>query len=367
MKKIILAAIAISFLAHSAQADIEFAKSVPKDQRKQLVEDMFYMANQPWAGDAKLLQLMGLSSNDGLTVLNWVDNRVRYVVSESFELNDKTIYQISDNYFPTPSEVPTFEQPTNSPDGGGSGGGKVMTVMSNLGGAVYVIGKMQHSLLGVKIDDKKIPVTSTRIGILKVGAGLFAADQLLKVPNDSDVARHFRLGTLVHEARHSDGRGTASGFLHAICPAGHRLAGYAACDRNSNGPYSVGAQFELMSLQNCKACSESDKELLNKMAADSYDRVISSQPASADTDLNSTIISTYTMLLQLCESSKNACSADDVAKYRKAISDAQAQLTPAQQANAAAAPAWDANPEGTFPTISRDQSWTMINKLNSKK
>lgn len=366
MKKTILTAIAFSLLAHSAQADIEFAKSVPKDQRKQLVQDMFYMANQPWAGDAKLLQLMGLSSNDGLTVLNWIDNRVRYVVPETFELNDKTIYQIDDNYFPTPSEVPSFEQPANTPSDGGSGGNKVMTVMSNYGGAVYVIGKMQHSLLGVKIDDKKIPVTSTRIGILKVGSGLFAADQLLKVPNDSEVARHFRLGTLVHEARHSDGRGTSAGFLHAICPEGHRLAGFAACDRSSNGPYSVGAQFEFMTLQNCKTCSESDKELLNKMAADSYDRVISPQPSTVDSDLNSSLISTYTMLLQICQSTKGACTDAEVADYRKKIADAQAKLAPAQQANAASAPAWDPNPEGTFPAISRDQSWIMINKLNSK-
>ncbi len=365
MKKTIWSAIVFSFLAHSAQADIEFAKSVPKEQRKQLVQDMYYMANQPWAADTKLLQLMGLSSNDGLTVLNWVDNRVRYVIPENFELNDKSIYQVSDNYFPMPSETPTFEQPTNTPDTGGSTS-TVKTVMSNIGGAVYVIGKMQHSVLGLKIDDKKIPVTSTRIGILKVGSGLFAADQLLKVSNDSEVARHFRLGTLVHEARHSDGRGTSAGFLHAICPAGHRLAGYAACDRSSNGPYSVGAQFEFMTLQNCKTCSESDKELLNKMAADSYDRVISSQPADVNSDFSSTIISSYTMLLQLCESSKGSCAADDVAKYRKAIADAQAQLTPVQQADAASAPAWDANPEGTFPAISRDQSWIMINNLNSK-
>lgn len=365
MKKSLITAMAFSFLAQSAQADIGFASSVPKDQKKQLIQDMFYMANQPWAADTKLLQLMGLSSNDGLTVLNWVDNRVRYVVPEDFELNEKNIYQVSDNYFPEPSETPTFEKPTNTPDSGGSTS-TVKTVMSNIGGAVYVIGKMQHSILGLKIDDQKIPVTSTRIGILKVGSGLFAADQLLKVSNDSEVARHFRLGTLVHEARHSDGRGAAAGFLHATCPAGHRLAGYAACDRSSNGPYSVGAQFEFMALQNCTNCSESDKELLNKMAADSYDRVISAQPSNVQSDLNSTIISTYTMLLQLCDSSKNSCSADDIAKYKKAIADAQAQLAPVQQANAAAAPLWDANPEGTYPTISRDQSWSMIYNLNSK-
>jgi hypothetical protein len=366
MKKTILSAFAFLFLAQSAQADIEFAKAVPKDQRKQLVQDMYYMANQPWVSDTKLLQLMDLTSNDGLTVLNWIDNRVRYVVPETFELNDKTIYQISDNYFPTPSEVPSFEQPANTPSDGGSGGNKVMTIMSNYGGAVYVIGKMQHSLLGVKIDDKKIPVTSTRIGILKVGSGLFAADQLLKVTNDSEVARHFRLATLVHEARHSDGRGTSAGFLHAICPEGHRLAGFAACDRNSNGPYTVGAQFEFMTLQNCKACSETDKEMLNKMAVDSYDRVISPMSTVIPGDsADVAIISTYQMLLQLCQSSPKSCTAEDTAKYRQAIAEAQARLNPGPP-QVIAAPVWDANPEGTFPTISRDQSWIMINNLNSK-
>lgn len=365
MKKIILAAIAFSFAAHAAQAEILFVKSVPQDQKKQIIQDMFYMANQPWAGDQKLLQLMGLSSNDGLTILNWVDNRVRYVVPESFELSDQSIYQVSDNYFPTPSETPTFEKPTNTPDTGGSTS-TVKTVMSNVGGAIYIIGKMRHSILGVKIDDQQIPVTSTRIGILKVGSGLFAADQLLKVPNDSVVGRQFRLSTLVHEARHSDGRGTAAGFLHAICPEGHRLAGYAACDRSSNGPYSVEAQYVTMVNQNCKDCQPADKEMLNKLAADAYDRVISTAPSDVGSDLNSTIISTYTMLLQICSSSPTACSADDLAKYHKAIADAQAQQAPAQQASAASAPAWDANPEGTYPTISRDQSWAAIFNLNSK-
>ena len=360
MKNFLLVSALTMAFTGAARAEINFASGVPASQKKMLAQDMFYLANQPYPSDAKLMQLMRLGGNDGLTILNWVDNRMSRIIPEDFNL-ESSIAVVSQSYFPPDTENPVIPTVVKTPDAPTGGTGPVVkTVMTNVGGAIYVSGKMNHMLFGINVDGKRIDVTSPRIGIFKVGAGLFDSKTLLGLEPESIVSRFFRLSTLIHEARHSDGHGASAGFLHAVCPAGHRLEGYAGCDANSNGPYSIEGQFLKVAIQNCKDCQPGDLEMLNKLAADSFGRVAAPTPTRADAELNATLISSYQMLLDLCKRTPGSCSQEDLQKYQSIVSEAQGKSA----TSAATAPLWDATPEGVFPTISRDQTWADIYGLS---
>lgn len=361
MKKIVFTSLLTMAVAGAAKADIQFSKSVPSEQKKSLTRDMFYLANQPLATDAKLVELMAIPSTDGLTILNWIDNRMVRIVGEDFNL-EKNISVVNQSFFPQPSETPSIPTVVKTP--GGSDGGKVKTVMSNIGGAIYVSGKMSNVMFALKVDDKKIDISSPRFGVFKVGEGLFDTQAMIKSPPDSKLSSYYRLATLIHEARHSDGRGASAGFLHAICPSGHRFEGYAGCDANSNGPYTIEGQFLKLAVQNCKDCQPGEVEMMNKMMADSFSRVVAPAPQTVDTSINATIISSYQLLLSFCKKTPGSCTPEQEKQYEDAIAKAQGQMQPSS--TVAEAPKWDATPEGSYPSVSRDSTWSNIYQLNDK-
>jgi hypothetical protein len=364
MKKILLPALFLAAFAGTAHAELKYSNAVPSEQKKLLTQDMYYMANQPYTPDAQLMNLMGINSNDGLTILSWVDNRMSRIVSDDFDL-ESSISVVNPSYYPDPPDTPALPTVVKTP-GSDGGTSTVKTVMSNLGGAVYLIGKMQHAMLGVTVDGMKIPVSSPRYGLFKVGEGLFATETLIKSPPNSILSRYFRLSTLVHEARHSDGRGQTLGFLHAVCPAGHRYEGYAACDASANGPYTIEAQFLKVASQSCKECQPGESEMLNKMIVDAFSRTINPAPVTVDASSDSVIISSYQLLLDLCKKTPGSCSNEDMQKYQNTIAEAQKELSAASQGGIPQQPPlWDATPEGSYPTITRDQTWSSIYYLNA--
>lgn len=87
-----------------------------------------------------------------------------------------------------------------------------------------------------------------------------------------------RMAVFFHEARHSDGNGKSLGFFHAVCPSGHDFQGSYACDRNLNGPYSIGAQMMKEFIKNCDECSVSEKEQMRLRYLDSMNRVLDNTP-----------------------------------------------------------------------------------------
>ncbi len=362
--KLLIATLAMALAGASAQAEIQFSKSVPSEQKKLLTRDMFFLANQSYPSDSKLAQMMEIGSTDGLTILNWIDNRMVRIVGEDFDI-EKNISIVNQSFFPEPSATPELPTVVKTPGGSSGGGsGTVKTVMSNLGGAVYISGKMSHVMFSLKVDDSKINMTSPRLGVFKVGEGLFDTKTMIKSPVDSKMSSYYRLATLVHEARHSDGRGASAGFLHAICPSGHRFDGYAGCDASSNGPYTIEGQFLKVAVQNCKDCQPGELELMNKMIADSFSRAVAPAAQTADTSINATIISSYQLLLSFCKNTPGSCTPEQKKQYEDAIAKAQAAMQP--QTAVAEAPRWDAAPEGTYPSVSRDNTWSSIYQLNAK-
>jgi hypothetical protein len=227
-------------------------------------------------------------------LVTWLSKREKILIGETYEMSEKDSYIANSGYsfqypgilpdVPTPTQVP--DDSTPAPDKAPADPDKmqVVTIMSNTGVLLYLNGKINGMLIGMNMPGlPKIPVTSPRVGILQIGRGLFSMGRTKNNTLELDSSL-MRVSTLFHEARHSDGNKKSLGFLHAICPAGHDYAGYAACDFNLNGSYSVGYEVGKVVAENCAACTVAQREALRLDYLDSYSRVIQKQEVAAATE-----------------------------------------------------------------------------------
>jgi hypothetical protein len=235
---------------------IHFHSSLKPSQAKLLSGDLGRLYKTPFlVKDEEFLKMTGLETGDGPSMHNWLLNRVQYVVGQDYKLESNLVFR-TDYTFPQvgPISRPEF---FNS-----------MVVMSNIGAALYLVGKQQKTLLGLKFDGQEVFAKSPRVGILQVGEGLFYKNKTASPAHSIS-----RLGTLFHEARHSDGKGQGVAFKHVVCPPGHNLAGSLACDKAPNGPYTVGAMSQRYMLKNCKKCTAKEKARIRASIVDSFGRV----------------------------------------------------------------------------------------------
>jgi hypothetical protein len=242
--------------------------------------------------------------------------------------------------------------------------------MSNIGAALYIGGKQEKVAIGIKFDGKKVYVTSPRIGLFQVGKGLFLERFLLNKDPKAPANSIFRLGTLAHESRHSDGNSETTGFVHAYCPAGHPFEGYPACDTSSNGPYTIGAMSERHMLKNCTACSVQELKGLEAGVADSLGRVINPGSSARRSSLaqmiksNQMIVESYELMVTIIKDK------DLIEKYQgeiKKLKDQNASYQlelDALDAEVVKAPLVNPTPEGSFSPISlQDSIDLMTNSL----
>lgn len=275
MKKAIALTLGLSFVGSTmatpvpvpvqkGYGGIQIHSSVPREQEEGLKGDIKYLFNSSHKNiDQNFLQITGLIQVSGPILHNWLINRVRYVVGENFDL-DKNV-----------EGYRGFKYPKNlTPTSSGPNQQNTVVVMSNLGGALYMFGKGQDLLMRLNIDGDRIFLNSPRAGVLQIGEGLFHPKAQLNSNLHSSANSIQRIGTLFHEARHSDGNGKSLAFGHEMCPEGHALAYNFACEKVANGPYSVGALTIKQFLANCSDCSELDKALLQLRIADSLGRIL---------------------------------------------------------------------------------------------
>lgn len=266
----------VSFAGNSSFLSI--ANDVPKDQRKMLEGDLERLAETSLlVKDPIISRVMDISQPvTNKNLLSWLSQRVRYIVNEDFDFESKYYIEKRAYAYENPGLLPDLPKLVKDPEvDARPDGSRVSTVMTNLGGALYIAGKSSGALLGLKIPGVgKVPVSSPRSGVLMVGKGLFQ----LRGSKESKVtdvdASYLRLSTLFHEARHSDGNGKTLGMMHVPCPKGHNYEGFAACDFSLNGSYSVGAQTGKMFAENCKTCTAAQKEVLRLDYLDSFSRVV---------------------------------------------------------------------------------------------
>ena len=242
---------------------IQIHSSVPKEHEASIKNDIRYIFKSTHQKvDQDFLTVAGLTQVNGPILHNWLINRVRYVVGESFDfVNESQAYK-------------GFKYPKTLSPSSGSNQQNTVVVMSNLGGALYMFGKTQDLLMRLNLDGDRIFINSPRAGVLQIGEGLFHPKAQLNNDLHSSANSIQRIGTLFHEARHSDGNGKSLAFAHEMCPEGHALAYNFACEKVGNGPYSMGAYSMRQFLANCSDCSGLDKALLQTRIADSLGRIL---------------------------------------------------------------------------------------------
>jgi hypothetical protein len=280
LKHLILLALfspVIAFADAPLAERFQFASDVPANQVERIQGDLAHLETLEFKfQDSEALATLDIPEMSGRSLGSWLSARVHYILSEAFDPSDSVYVAISEDFHYENTDFPTLDQPatenvsTNKP--------KYM-VAQNLSSAIYYNGKMYGQLLEAEIPGLgTIPVRSPRVGIMKIGEGLF--QPLLERYGwsgksiDTETARLIRLGALFHEARHSDGNGKSLGFFHARCPEGHDYAGRVVCDRSLNGAYAVGGLVERNLLKQCEHCTVAEREAFRLYTYDSFNRII---------------------------------------------------------------------------------------------
>lgn len=230
--------------------------------------------------------ILGQEILSGQDLHDWLLTRVRrltYSVSE-FDYELKSINPDVKIKYPLADQGPqletpwgsTFNLPTTGPD-------RIRRYANNISSSVYgeAKGYQEH----LKIDDIPglgvVQINSPRTGIININFALFDPNFYgHPVSNDSLAARIFRLSTLFHEARHSDGQGVSLSFPHSLCPKGHRFEGLASCDETKNGSYAVG-RVVMQILLDSTELDANEKEFLKAHLLD-WDNRLHPHPGEKD-------------------------------------------------------------------------------------
>lgn len=367
----LIAAMSLFLTLSSAHAVDEFGGikldwSIPGEQIGLLKSDIRYLFETPVTEvDQEFLKTTGLKKADGEHMHNWILNRVRYIVGEDMEgsrlvKRPKLLFRFPDT--PLPDEVldlSSLEQIN-----------QVQTVMTNIGGAFYLGGKMSNMLVGLKFPDETVTIKSPRSGILQVGSGLFSEDLMINRDQASAANSVSRIGTLFHEARHSDGNGKSTGFVHSKCPPGHDYEGHAACEISGNGSYTVGALSQRHLLKNCTRCSTEDKIILSAVVVDAFDRIFAPEKLQLRAGLDKEI-SDLKFLVELFSTTEWPDDQLGIIEAEiKAMENKIAELE-RQRAEISISPDetpafLDATPEGSYSEINVKKSSSMMKKSLSK-
>ncbi len=292
-KKSLVAALVGSILPLSVMA-MSVDSGVPSDQARIIQQDQEYLRQLNFPNDsisAEARYLMGIQGQlSSKSLQSWLDERVSVVVSEGLDLRKSILVAPGTVTYPEAKIFPDREARVPVPADSGPAptpkpGNSIRTeshpviVMANMGAAVYMMGKQSEQLLGLRLSDNStMGIVSPHHGFIQIGEGLFM-ERMRVNPESAEMPanRIARLAVFFHEARHSDGHGKSLSFGHAYCPAGHAYAGYPACDRNLNGPYTVGAKMLKAMGHACTDCSVKDKTALSLMQADSMSRILKFQ------------------------------------------------------------------------------------------
>jgi len=334
-------------LSRVSAQEIKIDDSVPSDIAQTMRRDLKNLRKSNLVdNDPETRRIMGLDVLNANSFNQWLEDRSVYMVGEKFNLETQVYAASSSWSFENPGELPEMD-----PGKKVAPGGKVQTVMTNLGPALYFAGKLNNTLIGLRLTNgDTISMTSPRLGSFQIGQGLFSGKETIDPAKPDALSNSLsRLAVYFHEARHSDGHGKSLGFFHAICPKGHPFEGYNACDANRNGPYTVGAKAMYTFIKSCTECSVAEKEAMKLIAIDSENRVLKTKAAShSGVDVGSpeiiqTLLDTYKLLAQF------ETDPAKLADLKKKIAELEAEiagLTGTSDSQDTPTTDWDAAPEG---------------------
>lgn len=105
--------------------------------------------------------MIELPKIDGAHLYNWVYNRVKFIIGEDYQLRGRNLVSLKGHRFPSTPISPSVLNRTNQYAG--------TIIMSNVGAELYLLGKLDNILKGIKLDNKSVFAPSPRVGILQVG------------------------------------------------------------------------------------------------------------------------------------------------------------------------------------------------------
>lgn len=363
-----LAAQAVSF------GGINFHSSVETAHSDLISKDLRYLYSTPvLRSETAFLRLLGVTKADGLTLHNWLVNRANFIVGEKFDSFTQENLLMADRpmvYPATPlprqfADIPALaEMESALLEFAEEEEEKFETSMSNVGTALYIVGKKVNLPLAIKWDESTtVAIRSPRVGLFQVGPGFFKSNF---GPVESDASAISRLETLFHESRHSDGTGESTGFLHIPCPEGHDYAGAPACDDSSNGPYTVGAYTERHLIANCTTCVTTQRIMHQAGIADNFSRVLDNGPmeikaAQENLRFHEQLLVLYTArAAYLTTAEAMAEMANELAAIRTRIEEIRVRVDQLTAENTGPAILRDATAEGDIRNITVEQSSALL-------
>lgn len=268
------------FIQVAQSADtLVFSEKVKRSHKKAIKNDLKWFKSLKFKNqaDPRTLAILELESLNRQTLEKWLFERVQYIFDRKelteFDLNRRLEVERPLYEYPFGDVFPSEILGNNYIDSRSNG-----TVMTNVGTGLYLSGKIEQTLLSLKMKDdqkneRKIIINTPRQGLVRLGKAFWLGASHRERENVEYKA--LRMANLFHEARHSDGHGESLGFLHSICPEGHDFEGERACDSSTNGPYSVDAYLTYEMAFNCNECDIEVREILKIRVLDSLSRVIS--------------------------------------------------------------------------------------------
>lgn len=348
--------------ADSSYGGFIFSNQIPADHIELIKEDINFAYSLPTMRDSNNFQLFSeMKVINGPHIHNWLVNRIRYFIPEQIDF--ETFFGLTgqDYKYLTPPSLPTLYRR-------GAQRSDVVTVLAtNLGGALYLYGRQNKNLGTVTINGKTKPILSPRIGVIQLGDAYFSSDYSLSLDLKSVINRFYRLSTLLHEARHSDGNGQSTGFLHVKCPKGHAYEDERACDKYKNGAYGLEARFNRVLSKNCRQCSVSEIEVLRVMSLDNLSRLILPTTDQDKVKHLRHALSTFEYILKLCETTKDeaSCSPKKMKENTQKHAEIRNQIEELFRNRKGAKPqrtVGDSRPEGFFEEFSIEQTREFMQK-----
>ena len=150
-----------------ATTDIALSKKIKPKLQNKIIRDLSLLDSFPFrtATDLKTLHVLGISELSAETAGSWLNKRVKYIVEENLPLK-KVLYVEKDNVdFPTP-DTKTFSDVKTM-------GTASSVMMTNLGAGLYMQGKTEHRLYGIKISSNRVRINSPQSGVLQIQKSAF--------------------------------------------------------------------------------------------------------------------------------------------------------------------------------------------------
>ena len=262
----------------SAIAGVTLDGSLSASQKEFVRGDVKFMQDLPFAVGAGTYFAKAFKGTTASAVLNYMSERIQYFVAPNFNIQERVKILAS-------THNQSKDDEDNTP---------AQTIATNIGTALWLGSFSETRPIVFLSGGKMIPITNSRVGIIRFGESYF------NFANSGKVLHVIaRTSVLVHEARHSDctkpltendklllgsTEGTdrvqdiksrECGHLHTICPVGSDYAGLAACDATLWGAYSMGALYADGIVETCKTrtCNESALQVAMAVRTDSLSRL----------------------------------------------------------------------------------------------